>query len=124
MKRWIHASSDCEQGRQRLCSTKVNSSIQSDLQKINKAKQELAKYDQKKVEYVRQCQDDIMDAISKYYTDEGFDEASENVGSNLSEIKRDWMLGAIEDDLMTEEEFEDILDLIDIIDLEYAAANS
>jgi hypothetical protein len=104
----------------------VTASIKDELRRINKAKQELAKYDKEKVDYVKRCQDDIMDAISDSYFDENGEYLEENrpIGSTLSEIKRDYMVVAIEDDLMTEEEFEDILDLIDIIDLEYAAANS
>lgn len=101
MKRWIHAAS-----------------IPQQVKKITDAKKALAQYDPKKVAYVRECQDEITKAISDSYQRE---EDDRPVGPILSEIKRDYLVGAIEDDLMTEEEFEDILALIDTIDLELSA---
>lgn len=101
MKRWIHAAS-----------------IPQQVKKITDAKKALAQYAPEKVAYVRECQDEITKAISESYFREDDDYP---VGSKLSEIKRDYLVGAIEDELMTEEEFEDILDLIDTIDIELAA---
>lgn len=101
MKKWIHAAS-----------------IPDQVKKIREAQNALNKYDKEKVDYVRQCQDDIVKAISDRYLHEDDDYP---IGSTLSEIKRDYLVGAIEDDLMTEDEFEDILDLLDIISIEYAA---
>lgn len=93
--------------------------------KIAEAKRELAQYDEEKVAYVRECQDEIMQAISdSYQEDEYGDLYQEPVGSKLSEIKRDYLLGAIEDDMMTEEEFEAIFDALDILDLELAHAQA
>lgn len=93
--------------------------------KIAEAKRELAQYDEEKVAYVRECQDEIMQAISdSYREDESGDLYQEPVGPKLSEIKRDYLVGAIEDDLMTEEEFEDIFDAIDILDMELAHTNA
>lgn len=105
---------------------KVNgSSIQEMTRKIQKAKQDLMKYDKEKVDYVRQCQDDIMQAISdSYREDESGDLYEEPVGPKLSEIKRDYLVGAIEDDLMTEEEFDEIFDALDVLDLELAHAQA
>lgn len=106
MKRWIHSA------------TKVNASKLSDqLARIQKAKRDLMKYGKEKVDYVRDCQDEIAKVISDYYAG---DDDADYTGPKLSEIQRDYLLGAIEDDLMTEEEFEDIFDLLDIIDIEYA----
>lgn len=93
--------------------------------KIAEAKRELAQYDEEKVAYVRECQDEIMQAISdSYREDESGDLYQEPVGSKLSEIKRDYLVGAIEDDMMTEEEFEAIFDALDILDLELAHAQA
>lgn len=113
MKRWIHGASYSD------LSMKKNT-ISNQAKKIHDAKDELAQYSKEKVDYVRKCQEDLTKAISDYYT-EGKDEQDYNIGSELSQIKRDWLIGAIEDDLMTEEEFEDILALIDAVDLELAA---
>ena len=113
MKRWVHASSYPDLGMK-------NNSISNQVKKIHEAKGELAKYDKEKVDYVRECQEELTKAISDYYT-EGKDEQDYNIGSELSEIKRDYMVGAIEDDLMTEDEFEDILALMDTVDLELSA---
>ena len=96
-----------------------SASIAQMIRDIENAKAELNRYEPEKVEYVQQCMQDIMEEINNYYAE---DQEVENI--NLSAIKTDWMLGAIEDDLMTEEEFEDIFNLLDIIDLEYAWANS
>ena len=89
---------------------------------IAEAKRELANYDQEKIDYVRRCQDDMMQAISdSYVEDESGDLYQEPIGPKLSEIKRDYLVGAIEDDLMTEEEFEDIYNLLDVVALEMSA---
>lgn len=101
MKRWIHAAS-----------------IPQQVKKITDAKNALKKYDPEKVAYVKECQDELTKAISDSYERE---EDDRPVGPILSEIKRDYLVGAIEDDLMTEEEFEDILALMDIVDLELSA---
>lgn len=104
MKRWIHAS------------------ISDQARKIQKAKDDLMKYDKEKVDYVRECQDEIMKAISDRYTED--EDLDYPTGEKLSDIKRDYLVGAIEDDLMTEDEFEDIFALLDIVDIEMAWANS
>lgn len=101
MKRWIHAAS-----------------IPQQIKKIRDAQDALNKYAPEKVAYVRECQDELIKAISDSYQRE---EDDRPVGPILSEIKRDYLVGAIEDDLMTEEEFEDILALMDIIDIELAS---
>lgn len=101
MKRWIHAAS-----------------LPQQIKRITDAKNSLAQYSPEKVEYVRKCQDELTKAISDSYFREDDDRP---VGPILSEIKRDYLVGAIEDDLMTEEEFEDILSLLDIVDIELAS---
>ena len=104
------------------CNVKA-SSIPKMAQRINEAKRALAKYDPAKVDYVRDCQEDIMEEINAQYFDEDYNFADEDrpVGTKLSEIKRDYLVGAIEDDLMTEAEFEDIYNLLDVVALEMSA---
>lgn len=84
--------------------------------RIAQAKRELTKFPQECVDYVRECQDEIAKVISDYYTEE----EERPVGPEISQIKKDYMLGAIEDDMMTEEDFDEIFDLLDIINIEYA----
>lgn len=101
MKRWIHAAS-----------------IPDQIKKIRDAQKELNKFDTEKVQYVKECHDEMTSEISDSYQREDDDRP---IGPTLSEIKRDYLIGAIEDDLMTEEEFDEILDLLDVIAIEYAA---
>lgn len=101
MKRWIHAAT-----------------ISDQVKKIRQAQNALTKFDPKKVEYVKECQDEIAKAISDSYVDEDVDHP---IGPMLSEIKRDYLVGAIEDDFMTEEEFDEIFDLLDIVSIELAS---
>lgn len=99
MKRWIHAKSNM-------------------ISRIARAKRELEHYDEEQVELVERCYDDVCDEISEYYmADDGRD-----VGPRISSIKRDWMFEAIEDDLLTEEEFDKLYDLVDIIHYQEASA--
>ncbi len=103
MKIWIHASNS-------------NANM---IKQISNAKRALSRYDKEKVDYVRECQEAITHVISDYYTqDEDYDRP---IGSKLSGIKKDYLIGAIEDDLMTEDEFEDIFDLIDVVNFELTA---
>ena len=90
------------------------------LKRINDAKRELATYPAENVEYVKQCRDEILKAISDQYVDE-LENDKEVRNINLNAIKTDYMLGAIEDDMMTEEEFEKIYDLLDVIAFEMSA---
>lgn len=93
--------------------------------KIHEAKDALAQYDEEQVEYVRECQQEIARVISDHYLDDDQEtDHSWPVGPRVSQIKEDYLLGAITEGLMSEEEFEDIFDLLDIIDLEYAQAHA
>ena len=105
MKRWIHAST------------------KDTIRRISEAKRALGQYTDEQIQYVKECQDELASAISDSYFDENGEFADEDrpIGSQLSEIKRDYMVGAIEDDLMTEEEFEDIMALLDVVSLELTA---
>lgn len=55
-------------------------------------------------------------------TDMFYDESFDTINENA--IKTDWLIGAIEDDLMTEEEFNHIYELIEKASLEDAIAQS
>ena len=44
----------------------------------------------------------------------------ESYKSPISDIKRDYLVEALEDEMMTEEDFETIFDLLDIIALSYS----
>lgn len=100
-----------------------NISISQLVKKVHQAKDELAKYDKEKVDFVLRCQDDIMKAISDHYSEEHIDDDMP-IGPSLSQIKNDWCEQALEDDLMTEEEFDDIFNLLDIISIETAHAQA
>ena len=96
MKRWIHA------------------------QTAGQARRKLNSYDKEKVDYVQKCYDDVLAAISDMYSVDDYDERVADV--NIGAIKTDWLIGAIEDDLMTEEEFNEIYDLLETIGAEEANA--
>ena len=106
MKRWIHAAAEI--------------GPRSAIAKISKAHRDLEKYSDEQIEYVKECSDAITKAISDMYVNDD-DDLDTPIGPKLSEIKRDYLEGAIEDDLMTEEEFEDIYNLLDVIGLELSA---
>ena len=101
MKKWIHAS------------------IQSQAQAAAQARRKLAAYDKEKVDYVQRCYDDVLDAISDSYS-EDYNEDAVNI--NIGAIKTDWLVSAIEDDLMTEEEFNEIYSLLETVGADEANA--
>ena len=105
MKRWIHAKED------------VNSNHWA---KIRLAQDTLKKYTDEQVDYVRKCYDDVLRDISDYYTNEIDDPDVARINTNA--IKTDWLIGAIEDDLMEEEDFEDIYTALETLGEEEAAA--
>lgn len=80
-----------------------------------KARKLLNEYEPDKVEFVQDCYQDVIDDISDYYAGE---EDARSI--HTSEIKRDWLVEAIEDDLMTEDEFNDIYALLETIGEEEA----
>lgn len=102
MKRYVHAKT-------------INETVQN----IAQAKRDLAKYSDEQIEYVKECQDEIGREIARFYAEE--EELGDHVREiGISAIKTDYLMGAIEDELMTEEEFEEIFDLLDVIGLELA----
>ena len=79
----------------------------------------LNKYSDEQIAFVQRCDDDLKAEISKQFVEDWDPEVS---AINLNAVKTDWMLGAIEDNLLTEEEFEEILSALDILDTESANA--
>ncbi len=116
--------------RSKKSKSKVNASSYPipSIQEIAKARRELEAYDPKKVEYVQKCYDDVLNEFNKYYeTDEDGEliEYPDSVyGINTNAVKNDYLLGALEDELMTEEEFNHIYFLIETAQSEEAIAYS
>lgn len=88
---------------------------------VANAKQELKKFDKEKVQYVKDCYAEVLRAIADYYEQ---DDEYDITPVNVDTIKTDYLIGAIEDDLMTEDEFNYIYDLLDTIGQEDAWAVS
>lgn len=103
MKRWIHAAT---------CDT---------IDKVRKARESLRNYSPEQVNYVKDCQKEISNVISNdyIYNFDG-DNSEVGIGSTISDIKTDYLLGAIDSGLMTEREFEDIFALLDVTGIELA----
>lgn len=93
MKRWIHASN--EWAMYRL------------------AKDTLKKYSDEQIDYVRECYDEVLEDISNHYTWDDMDGDAPQIHTNS--IKTDYLIGAIEDDLMEEEDFEDIYTAMEVL---------
>ena len=86
---------------------------------VANAKQELKKYTREQIRYVKDCYAEVLRAIADYYSED-----KEVEGINISTIKTDYLVGAVEDDLMTEDEFNYIYDLLETIGQEDAWAVS
>ena len=86
--------------------------------KIANAQRQLSNFTQDQIDLVEHCYDDVCEEISEYYmADDGRD-----VGPRISSIKRDWAVEAIEDDLLTAEEFDKLYNLLDVIHYQEASA--
>lgn len=84
------------------------------IKKLNESKRELEKYSEDKIEFVRKCYDDVVKDISNSYEEDC------EWCNHSSEIIRDYKCECYEDDLMSEEEFDRIYELIDFISIESA----
>jgi len=82
------------------------------------ARKILKTFDPEKVRYVQKCMDDINREYSRLAGPELSDDELELL--NVQAIKTDWLIGAIEDDLMTEDEFEEIFSWLEVLDTEKA----
>lgn len=86
------------------------------IKKLNESKRELKKFSEDKVEFVRKCYDDVVKDIIECESDGG----ENGMYNHSSEIIRDYKCECYEDDLMSEEEFDRIYELIDFISIESA----
>ena len=91
------------------------------IKKLNESKRELESFSKEKADYVRECRDNVIkyeiekeERISKgFWLDDCY---------SSSEIIRDYKVGSYEDDLMSEEEFDRIYELLDVVATESAMA--
>ena len=91
------------------------------IKKLNESKIELESFSKEKIEYVQECRERVIkyeiekeERISKgFWLDDCY---------SSSEIIRDYKVGSYEDDLMSEEEFDKIYELLDVISKESAMA--
>ena len=92
----------------------------SDISDDNTAAQlELKKFTPEQVEYVRNYIDDLLSERMRY---EDGDISESLLDISISTIKTDYLIGATEDDLMTEADFDRIVELLAIIDEDAAYA--
>lgn len=89
------------------------------IKKLNESKRELESFSKEKIEYVQECRDEVVKDIieCEERRDKGFD-----CNYNSSEIIRDYKVGSYEDDLMSDEEFDKIYELLDVVATESAMA--
>ena len=109
MKRWIHASKDF---------------TPDSVKELGKVKKAIKEYTPEQIDYVKECQEALTSEIAAYY-EEGDDvDPDYDLAGALHSIKSDYLLGAAEEDLMTAEEFLNLLDLMDKADTEKAISVS
>lgn len=91
------------------------------IKKLNESKRELENFSKEKIDYVRECRDNVIkyeiekeERISKgFWLDDCY---------SSSEIIRDYKVGSYEDDLMSDEEFDRIYELLNVVATESAMA--
>jgi hypothetical protein len=84
--------------------------------KVNDARETLTNFSKDKVDFVKKAYDEVLADIGDAFVSER--------GDNSSKIKRDYISIAIEDDLMSAEEFETIYKALEVIGVFYAHANA
>lgn len=89
---------------EKVQSSTINAS--NEWAKYRIAQDTLKKYTDEQIDYVRECYDEVLADISNHYAWD--DEEGDAPQINTDAIKTDYLVGAIEDDLMEEEDFEDI----------------
>lgn len=104
MKRYIHSN---------VTYTNTNAPSRAAAREI------LKKYSPEQIKLVQKCNDDMNAEISKQFYEDWDLEVS---SINLNAIKTDWMIEAIEDDLLEEDEFEELLSAIEVLGYEEANA--
>lgn len=91
--------------------------VKSFFEQLSNARAIVAKYNDEQVKLVQQCYNEICHIISVKMW-----EPMEGAGYSISECKNDYMLEAIEDELLTEEEFKELFKAIEVIGTENAMA--
>ena len=97
-----------------------SNSIKNMISRVAYARRKLKQYDPEAVAYVQECYDEVCRAISdRYFAEFDPDDYPSPLPSER-QIKEDYCLGAIEDGLMSYEEFDEIYDLVEILGEEEA----
>ena len=92
-----------------MCATTVLDSIES----IEEVKKALAEYEPEQVDLVKHC----IDALNKDINNNWELYEDDDVAKiNLTAIKDDYMMRALDEELMSEEDFEDIFALLDLME--------
>ena len=84
--------------------------------KMTKAKETLSHFTVKQVDFVKKAYEEVLADISDSFISER--------GTNMTQIKNDYISIAIEDNLMTAEEFETIFKALEVIGVFYSHANA
>lgn len=84
--------------------------------KMTKAKETLSHFTVQQVDFVKKAYEEVLADIGDAFVNPR--------GNNSSKIKNEYMSQAIEDNLMTEEEFETIYKALEVIGVFYAHANA
>lgn len=92
------------------------------IQSRSTAKKVLAKYNQEQIDLVDDCLDEINSYISNYYAD-GPD-PDRSIGRLIFDIKKDYLSEALEYEILSKEEFDELYDALDIIRSDRALAVS
>lgn len=84
--------------------------------KVTKAKETLSHFTVQQVNFVKKAYEEVLADISDSFISER--------GTNMTQIKNDYISIAIEDNLMTAEEFETIFKALEVIGVFYSHANA
>lgn len=92
------------------------------IQSRSTAKRIVNKYDEEQIDLVNECLDDVNDAISMYYVNGPDDDRS--IGRSIFNIKKDYLMEAIEYEILTKEEFDELYEALETVRSEQAVAVS
>lgn len=80
-------------------------------EEMKRAKAVISRYSQEQIDYIMDVRRDINSIISDYYSTL---DAGSSVGADISMCLSDWKEGAVEGDILTEDEFEELYEAVDI----------
>lgn len=83
----------------------------------SRARDTLKKYSSEQVKFVRDCLDEIISIANEGYDNQDIED---NISRNMNECLRDYKSVALEDDILTSEEFDELYEAMDILDTEEA----